>query len=384
MSGHFRISGNFKEMLSGHARIGGSWKEVSEGFTRIGGSWKQWFASGFTTFSKVANLAVLGNSRAIISSAPSAFSGRAVFTGGVTGNFSSPQSISDSYDANLVKQSIPSMPEGRFAYPAIQTTEHLVIPGGYWSYNGQTRVDFYRTNFTTGTASALSSGAYGHAGGKAGERAYVAGIGNNNYPYLTNFMDSYNSSMVKSSSTLLAAARGGGFVNGESSVMFHFNSRSSDGNNGTGEFEVWNSSGVRVSNGNTGLSTSGRMQSANTQNYGFIQLQRNDNLIFMSAYNSNFVRSAIANKEDPSITASSAQVANLVMFAGGNNTSNNGVNSVTIYNNDLVKTIGSPLSQGRAEHGIASVEGHVIIAGGSSSGGGYGSKLNSVEAYKAQ
>jgi len=384
MSGHFRISGNFKEMLSGHVRIGGSWKEVSEGFTRIGGSWKQWFASGFTTFSKIANLAVLGNYRAVISSAPSAFSGRAVFTGGVTSNYTSPQSISDSYDANLVKQAIPNMPQGRFAYPSIQTTDHLIIPGGYWSYNGQRRVDFYRTNFTTGTASALSHGAYGNIGGKAGERAYVAGIGNNGYPYVTNFIDSYNSSMVKSSSTLLAAARGGGFVSGESSAMFHYRSRSSSGNRDTGQFEVWNSSGVRVSSGNTGLSTNGYGQSANTQNYGFIQLYRNDKLILMSAYNSNFVRSAIANKEDPSITAKSAQVANLVMFAGGENTSDNGVNSVTIYNNDLVKTIGSPLSQGRSAHGMASVEGHVIIAGGSSRGGGYGSKLNSVEAYKAQ
>jgi hypothetical protein len=383
MPGSVRVGGAWKSVASASVRVGGAWKAVSAGWVRVAGAWKQWFSSGFTTFAKQSNLTTLDNSRAIIHSSPSAFVGRAILTGGVTGNFSSPQSVVDSYDVNRVKQTISYMPQGRFAYPVIQTTNYLVIPGGYWSFNGQSRVDYYTVDLVTGTASNLSYGAYGHTGGKAGDRAYVAGIGNNDFPYMTNYMDSYDSNMVKSSGSLLANARGGGFVNGASSTMFHFGGRTTDGNSSTGEWEIWNSSGVRTSSGNTGLATNGAYQSANTTDYAFIQLTRSSGNIYMSAYNSSFVRTAVADKEDPTIAAFSAQAGNLVMFAGGYNGSV-GVTSVTIYNNSLVKTIGTPLSQGRSDHGMSAAGNNIIIGGGSSSGGGYGTKLNSVEAYLAQ
>ena len=288
----------------------------------------------------------------------------------------------DSYDANLVKQSISYMPQGRFAYPVVATSNHLVIPGGYWSFNGQRRVDFYNTNLTTGTTSDLSYGAYGHAGGKAGQRVYVAGIGNNDSPFLTNWMDSYNSSMVKSQGTLLAIARGGGFVNTSTATMFHFGNRVADGANWSGEFEVWNQDGVRTSAGNTGLASNGG-PSANTSDFSIIQLFRNNANIAMSAYNASLVRTALADKESPTIGTVAGEAGNMVLFAGGNS-ANVGITSVTIYGNNLVKTVGTSLSQGRSDHGMSGVGNHVIAAGGSSSGGGYGTKLNSVEAYTAQ
>lgn len=382
MPGSVRVSGTWRSISAASVRVGGAWKSVTAGWTRVAGTWRQWFTSGFTGFAKVSNLTNLDNSRAIIHAAPGSFAGRAIFTGGVTGNFSSPQNVVDSYDASLVKQSISYMPQGRFAYPVVGTNNHLVIPGGYWSFNGQSRVDFYNTNLTTGTASNLSYGAYGHTAGKAGQLVLVAGIGNNDFPYLTTHIDGYNSSMVKSTGTLTAAARSGGFVSIGTNAMFHYGNYQSDGNNWSGVFEVWNSSHVRTSTGNTGLATNGGY-SANTADYSIIQLFRNNANIAMSAYDVNLVRTALADKESPTIGTVAAEAGGLVMFAGGNS-ANTGITSVTIYNNSLVKTVGTSLSQGRSDHGMSAAGNSIIVAGGSSSGGGYGVKLNSVEAYTAQ
>lgn len=382
MPGNVRVSGTWRAISAASVRVSGTWRTVSAGWTRVAGTWRQWFTSGFTGFAKVSNLSNLDNSRAIIHAAPGPFAGRAIFTGGVTGNFSSPQSVVDSYNASLVKQSISYLPQGRFAYPVVATNTHLVIPGGYWSFNGQSRVDFYNTNLTTGTAANLSYGAYGHTAGKAGQLVLVAGIGNNDSPFLTTHIDGYNSTMVKSTGTLTARARGGGFASIGNNTMFHYGLYQNDGNASTGIFEVYNSSHVRTSTGSTGLASNGG-PSANTADYSIIQLGLSNGNIAMSAYNINLVRTALADKESPTIGTSIAEAAGMVMLAGGNS-ANTGITSVTIYNNSLVKIVGTSLSQGRSDHGMSAAGNSIIAAGGSSSGGGYGTKLNSVEAYTAQ
>ncbi len=380
MTGSVKVNGSWGGIANVSVRIGGSWESVTNGWTRISGAWKEWFSSAPTTLAKVGNLTNLGVARSPISSTTNPFSNRAVFTGGVTGNFSSPQLVADSYDENLVKQSIPNLFQERFSFPMVATTNNLIAAGGYRNFEGQGEVNFYNTNFTISSAAALSQGAYGHAGGNAGERSYFGGLGNN-ATFATNRMDSYNSSMVKLQSTLLTTARGGGFVNIGNSTMFHYATRG--GSNFNGEFEVWNQNGSRVSTGNTGLSTSGTMQGANTTTHSIIQLLRNNQTIAMSAYNTSLVRTALADKEDPAITAVGAGAANFVLFAGGED-SNSAITSVTIYNNNLVKIIGTPLTQGRGWHGVGSAGNSVIVAGGSISGGNYGTKTNSVEAYTAQ
>ena len=41
MSGHVRVSGEWKELSNLYARVSGEWKELTEGWARVSGEWQK-------------------------------------------------------------------------------------------------------------------------------------------------------------------------------------------------------------------------------------------------------------------------------------------------------------------------------------------------------
>lgn len=44
MSGHVRVGGAWKTVVTPSVKVGGAWKTVTAAYTKVGGAWKQWFS----------------------------------------------------------------------------------------------------------------------------------------------------------------------------------------------------------------------------------------------------------------------------------------------------------------------------------------------------
>lgn len=323
-------------------------------------------------FTKVSNLTNISPGRSIMGS--SSFSNRAVFIGGTTSNYSTPDGAADSYDENLVKQSIPGLPQGRLIFQVGLVGTYLVAGGGYWDYNGQARVDYYASNFTTGTASSFSLGSYGHTVGTNSNYVAFFGIGNNNTGSST-YIDYYSTNLTKGTTYLQSNARGGGTVCIGDNIVYGY---------GNGSQEIFNVNMVRTSTASYPITIVGMSNSASTGDYAIYVIQAGTT-VYTNAMNSSLVRFEPANKTGTTYYPDAIRPTTdgRVFFVGGELNSSS-YNSVDIYNNDLVKTVPTQLSEARGGGlGAAAVGKHFVVAGGTSSGGGYGPKIATVEAYSA-
>lgn len=323
-------------------------------------------------FSKVSNITNISPGRSIMGS--SSFANRAVFVGGTTSNYATPDAAADSYDANLVKQTISGLPQPRLIFQVGLVGTYLVIGGGYWDYNGQARVDYYDSNLTTGTAASFSLGSYGHTVGTNSNYVAFFGIGNNNTGSST-YIDYYSTNLTKGTTYLQTNARGGGTICIGNNIVFGY---------GNGSQEIFNSNMARISTASYPVTITGMSNSASTGDYA-LYVVTIGTTVTTQAMNANLVRFTPSNKTGTSYYPDAIRPAidGRVFFIGGdvNNTS---YNSVDIYDNNLVKTIPTQLSQARGG-GIAAaaVGNHMVIGGGTSSGGGYGPKISSTEVYSA-
>lgn len=324
-------------------------------------------------FVKGSNLTVTQSSRAIM--AAGTVGGRAVFAGGVLTNYSDPQYHSDSYDAAGVKQSIGNMITFLMAYPSATVAGNLILAGGYHDYDGRAEVEYYSPTLTQGSLSGLTIGAYGHSSGQSSFNAAYFGIGNNGTGSST-YIDYYNTSLTKSTTYLQSAARGGSTICINDQMVFNYQ--------GTSNLEIFNSSMVRTSATTFSLSINSMNSSASTADYAIFQISKTGitSQNYICAYDKNLTRYDLADKDTPAYYGQTASIDNRVFIAGGYNGSS-GITSVTIYNNSLVKTVPTALSQGRSDFGLAGVGKLMIMAAGSISGGGYGTKTNTVEMYSA-
>lgn len=303
------------------------------------------------------------------------FSNRAVFLGGTPSNFFENSNAVTTYDTSLVRNTSLTMNFGRFLVNSDVIGNFLFIAGGYWDFNGQVNCEYFNTSFVKSNATSLGLQSYGHVGGKVTNYLAYFGLGHNGQNNST-IVDYYSASnLTKGSTTLTRASRGGGTVSFSNNIMYHYAGDSTD-------IDVYDGNMTKTSTPTSAFAINAMTQGENTDSYNIAFITRTSDLLVKTyAYTSSLTRIELADKQDPTTSGEVAAWKNKVIASGGRISDGTTVGTVTVYDNNLVKSNATPLTQVRSDHFSAGVGNYFIIASGSSSGGGYGTKTNSVEVY---
>lgn len=253
----------------------------------------------------------------------------AIFAGGNPSYSNSRSSVVDAYTHTLAKVSAASLSVARNAPGAVTIGNYMLIGGGVYDTTYYISVNAYNENLVRTTPAALSHYAYYIGTATVGNYAIFAGGVNGSNSY-SNYITTYNSSLVKGTAASLSVAR---YLNVSTSSVQDYAIFAGGGmgsNTASSRVDVYSRSLVRAT---TGLAPA---------RWG----------------------------------AAGSRVGPYAIFAGG---TNNGIyyNSVDMFDNNLIRSEPTGLSSARSYLGGVDVGKYTLFGGGVTT-----SPFSTVNVYK--
>lgn len=305
----------------------------------------------------------------------------AIFAGGFS-NTMGYTNVVDAYDKKLVKISPNTLSAARSNLKAASTNNYSIFAGG--SNSGESAmddVDAYSSRLvrTSPTKLSVARKYFGAASNKT-YVLFAGGSKDSSYDFLDS-VDAYNNSLTKSTPTKLSVARRYimAAAIGDYLLFAGGHEKTSDSSYRLSDVvDAYNASLVRSTP--TKLRTGKDYgAAASTENYAVFGGGGNMSTEgrYVDAYNASLVRTSAASFPKNLNDLSAASVGGYAIFAGGKVYSSGGKESASVYayNDDLTISVFQDLSLGRQNMAAASIGNYALFGGGSSDGSYYGESL---------